>query len=185
MDVYLGTIQAFAFNFVPHGWAACNGQLLAVSSYQALFALLGTQFGGDGVHNFALPNLQSRVPLGAGTGVGLPTYTVGETGGSATIALTVNNLPAHVHSVAQPVNASAATGASPVNAVPAVVKTTVTDGGRDEVVAVNTSAASGSGQTALPFNSGSAGGGQPVNTQNPYQAVNYCIAVTGIFPTRQ
>ncbi len=185
MEVYLGTIQAFAFNFVPYGWAACNGQLLPVNSNAALFSLLGTQFGGNGIQDFGLPNLAGRVPLAAGAGAGLPTYVVGEAGGSATTTLTTGNLPAHTHPVAQPVSASPAATTSPVNTVPAIIKTTVTSGSREEVVTVDSYGPSPSGGTAAAFNTGPAGANQPLSTQNPFLAVNFCIAITGIFPTRQ
>src|SRR5690625_4414253 len=99
MDTFIGTIQLFAFDFVPRGWAACNGQLLPISQHTALYSLLGTQYGGDGRTTFGLPDLRGRVPLGQGQGPGLASYAVGETGGAETTTLTTEQLPAHTHAV--------------------------------------------------------------------------------------
>jgi len=85
MNSFVGSIFSFGFNFPPYGWAQCNGQLMPISQNQALFSLIGTTYGGDGVTSFALPNLQGRTPIGTGTGPGLPTYVLGEFGGSETV----------------------------------------------------------------------------------------------------
>jgi microcystin-dependent protein len=96
-DQFLGEIRCFGFNFAPYGWALCNGQILPISQYSALFSLLGTNFGGNGTSNFGLPNLQSRVALDVGTLQGGSTYVVGEQAGSENVTLIANNLPAHTH----------------------------------------------------------------------------------------
>lgn len=96
---YYGEIRAVAFNFAPPGWALCEGQTLQISQNTALFSLLGTNFGGNGTTNFKLPDLRGRVPIGVGTGVGLPTYSLGQQVGAATSILTTANLPAHTHAV--------------------------------------------------------------------------------------
>ena len=98
-DPFIGEIDIFGFNFAPTGWALCDGSLLPISQNAALFSLLGTNFGGDGVSTFRLPNLQSRVAIGQGTGVGLSTYQIGQTGGSENITLTISNIPTHSHTV--------------------------------------------------------------------------------------
>jgi microcystin-dependent protein len=97
---YLGQIIMFAGNFAPNGWALCNGQLLSIAQNSTLFALLGTTYGGDGVNTFALPNLQGRVPEHWGTGPGLPTVVIGESGGTPNVPILISNLPQHAHPVA-------------------------------------------------------------------------------------
>src|SRR6202051_1800345 len=94
---YIGEIRAISFNFPPKGWAFCNGQLLPINQNQALFSILGTQYGGNGTTNFALPNLQGIVPIGQGQGSGLSPFTVGETGGEQTVTLTPSQMPRHSH----------------------------------------------------------------------------------------
>ena len=98
-DRFLGEVELFGFQFAPNGWALCNGQLLSISSNQALFSLLGTTYGGNGSTTFALPDLRGRVPLNQGQGPGLSNRTMGETSGNQLFTISVNNLPAHTHSV--------------------------------------------------------------------------------------
>src|SRR5580704_15288785 len=98
-EPFVAQIQIVGFNFAPIGWAECNGQLIAISQNTALFSLLGTQYGGNGTSNFALPNLQGMSPVHAGNGVGLTPITIGETGGSSTVALTTAQIPSHTHAV--------------------------------------------------------------------------------------
>src|SRR5580704_15922794 len=97
---FLGMIITVGFNFAPRGWALCNGQLMPISQNTALFSLLGTTYGGNGTTTFALPNLQSRVPVHFGQGPGLSPYVIGQSGGAETVALTINQLPAHTHAIA-------------------------------------------------------------------------------------
>ena len=113
-DSFVGEIRPVGFNFAPVGWALCNGQLLAISQYDALFTLIGKTYGGDGVQNFALPNLQSRVPIHTGTGSS-GTYPLGTSGGSETAQVTVNQLPAHTHPIALQGAAASGTQNSPAN----------------------------------------------------------------------
>ena len=179
----MGTIQAFAFGFTPANWLPCNGQLLPVSQYTALFSLLGVQFGGNGSTTFGLPNLQGRVPVGQGNGVGLSPVVMGQMAGSNNVTLNVNNLPAHAHAVAQPINTAAGTAASPAGAVPAVLASTSST--RGETVTANGYATSATaGSTEASFNTGLAGGNQPVATQPPYVGINFCICVNGLYPSR-
>src|ERR1700723_3711762 len=96
-DPYVGEIRMVGFNFAPQGWAFCNGQLLPISQNAALFALIGTFYGGNGSTTFALPNLQGRVPMGMGTGTGLTTKTIGEFSGAENVQLLISNLPPHTH----------------------------------------------------------------------------------------
>jgi microcystin-dependent protein len=120
-DPFLGEIRMVGWNFASNGWALCNGQLMSISQNAALFSLLGTYYGGDGIQTFALPNLQSRVPIHQGTGPGLSTYTIGQASGSENITLLANQMPQHNHlvgvsnltgSVADPTNALLAQGNS-------------------------------------------------------------------------
>src|SRR5215831_204073 len=96
-DPFLGEIRMVGFNFAPVGWAFCNGTLVPISQNDALFALIGTTYGGDGQNTFALPNLQSRVPIHQGTGPGLSNYVIGQLAGSESVTLTVSQIPAHTH----------------------------------------------------------------------------------------
>src|ERR1700722_5395883 len=115
---FLGQIMIVPYNFAPQGWAFCNGQLLSIAQNTALFALIGTIYGGDGRSNFALPNLQGRVPVGAGQGLGLSEYTIGQSGGEQTHTLDLQEMPEHDHAL----NGSTTTGttALPEGSVPAV-----------------------------------------------------------------
>ena len=169
-DPFLGEIKLFAGNFAPTGWATCAGQLLAISQNSALFAILGTQYGGDGVQTFALPDLQCRVPLGAGNEPGLTPRTNGEVGGTESESLTLSQIPAHGH----PLSANAAPGDSNsrVGAAPAVA-----DSGQPY--------SSGTPNATMAAGAvGNAGGGQAHNNMPPFQVIQYIIALQGIFPSR-
>jgi microcystin-dependent protein len=170
-EPFIGEITMFAGNFAPAGWAFCNGQTLAISSNTALFSILGTTYGGDGVTTFALPNLQGRFALHWGTGGG-SSYTLGETGGSINATLNTSNLPSHNHQL----NCVASGGnqPSPVGALPAIESTGTSS---------NYSTAAATGQ----MNSGaigSTGAAVPVNTMPPFLCVSFIIALTGVFPSR-
>ncbi len=167
---YLGEIRLFAGNFAPLNWAFCNGQLLSIAQNDALFSLIGTIYGGDGVQTFALPNLQSRVPVHQGQGPGLSNHTVGEMAGEENVTLTINQIPAHTH-VAQ-ANANAGTLASPAGNVWA--------GANDSPFAPPASA----NTTLAPGALGNAGGSQPHDNMVPFLAVNFIISLAGIFPSQ-
>ena len=171
---FVGEIRIFGFNFAPTGWALCAGQILPISQNTALFSLLGTYYGGNGTSNFALPNLQGCAPVNQGQGAGLSPYVMGQSGGVSTVTLNANQMPAHNHNV----QCLAAGGDSntPVNH------------GFAEVTAgrgtTNLYAASSDGTTMNATAISSAGGGQPHNNMAPYLAVNFCIALIGIYPAR-
>jgi len=169
-EPFIGEIRVFGFNFPPIGWATCAGQLLPISQNTALFSILGTYFGGDGRSNFALPNLQGNVPLHVGSGSGLTPRTVGETGGAPQVTLTQVEMPAHAHSA----NCHSGNGTSygPANNVWA----TDAGGGSEYAAAPNTTMAA----NALSVT----GGSQAHNNMQPYLAMNFCIALQGIFPSR-
>jgi microcystin-dependent protein len=171
MEAFLATILLFAGNFAPRGWAFCNGQLIAISQNTALFSLLGTTYGGDGITTFALPNLQGRVPIHFGQGAGLSTYSLGQTGGTENTTLALSNLPQHNHALnatTQAGSTSVPTGAYLGNtgALDKEYNTTGT------IVAMNAGAI------------GMAGQSQPFNNLQPYLAVNFIIALQGIYPSR-
>ncbi len=171
---FLGQILLVGFNFEPQGWAFCNGQLLAIQQNTALFSLLGTTYGGDGIRTFALPNLQSRVPIHMGQGAGLSPYTIGEMTGVETVTLLANQMPQHNHLI----NATNAAGGvqTPANNFLAAG----TASGRPADIY----SAGPSQGTLSPNAVTNAGGNQPHTNIQPVLAMNYIIALQGIFPSR-
>ncbi len=178
MQPFLGQISLFPYNFAPVGWAFCQGQLLPISQNTALFLLLGTQFGGNGVSTFALPDLRGRVPNGQGQGPGLSSYAVGEQQGVESVALNATTTPAHSHGF--PAFAVSATTNSPAGAAPAEPHGT----GRGQFP-INIYANPGTAVSLSPSHvTPVAGGGRPHDNLQPYLTLNWCIALTGIFPSR-
>jgi microcystin-dependent protein len=170
-EPFLGEIRMFAGNFPPKDWALCNGQVLPISQYSALFSLLGTNYGGNGTTNFALPNLQNSVPLHWGLGPGLSNRAVGETGGSPTVSLIASNMGPHSHAP------QATTGAGDL--VPPTNAYFATSSSRDKQFSN-----AAPDVTMLPNILDPVGGGQSHNNQFPFLVVTYIIALVGIFPTR-
>lgn len=169
---FLAQVSIMAFNFPPKGWALCNGQLLPINQNQALFALLGTTYGGDGRTNFALPNLQGRAAVHPGARGGVSTL-LGEAGGAESVSLTLAELPAHRHNLN--VVTDFANSNVPGNALPAARPR----GG----LAIYGSG--GSADAALnPAGVQSVGASQSHNNMQPYGVLNFCIALQGIFPSR-
>ncbi len=168
-DPYLGEIRMFAGNFAPRGWALCQGQLLAISQYSALFSLLGTLYGGDGRTTFGLPDLRGRVPIHQGHGSGLSNRPIGQKLGSERVALNVNELPVHAHPIAQVVPASLGT---PLNNVVAQAETPV-------YVTESENAA-----TPDAAMNASRGGSQPHHNMAPFLAIHFIIALQGVYPSR-
>ena len=180
MDPFLGQIVLFPYSFAPTGWALCQGQLLPIAQNTALFSLLGTQFGGNGTTNFALPNLQGRVPNGQGQGPGLQDYVMGEQAGAETVTLITATVPSHAHGF-ETFGVSATTN-EPGGALPAESHI---GGGRGGAVVVNYYAAGGAATTLAPGAvSGTPSGGQPHNNMQPFLVLNWCIAMQGVFPAR-
>ena len=166
---YIGQIKLVAFNFAPKGYAFCNGQTLAINQNTALFSILGTTYGGNGTTTFALPNLQGCVAVSSGQGPGLSNYNLGQVGGSQNVTLAANQT-AHTHSVkaSSTANSNTASGNFPAPA-PA---------GGDNIYG-------GSTDTAMhPQVAGQSGSGQGHPNMQPYTVLNYVIALTGVFPTR-
>jgi microcystin-dependent protein len=170
-EPFVAQIQIFGFNFAPQGWALCQGQILPISQNTALFSLLGTQYGGDGKSNFALPNMQGNIAIGQGQGPGLTSRAVGETGGQQSVTLTSNQLASHTHPAT--CNNAVGTVYDPAGEV-----WSQDAGGNQEY-----GSATVSGQMA-PNAIMPAGGGQPHNNLQPFVVLNFCIALQGIFPAR-
>ena len=173
MDPLIAEMRLCGGNFAPRGWAYCDGALLAISANTALFSILGTTYGGDGVNTFALPDLRGRVPIAQGTGPGLTTRSLGERGGIESSSLTSANLPAHTHSM-NASNDTASSGSPASNSLGTAAR-----GGT-----VLPYAPGATNQVAMGSTTGSAGGNIPVNNMQPYLALNYIIALEGIFPSR-
>jgi microcystin-dependent protein len=169
-DAFIAEIRVFPYNFAPTGWATCDGQLLPISQNTALFSLLGTSYGGNGTTNFGLPDLRDRFALGAGQGAGLSDHFVGELGGEAAVTLLPPQLPAHSHALRATASATTTQPSGAALAPPV-------DGGAayraPGVLAAM--AAESIGPT------GSAGAHE---NRQPHQALNFCIALQGIFPPR-
>jgi microcystin-dependent protein len=173
---FLGEIRMFGFNFAPQGWAMCNGQLISLSQNTALFSLLGTTYGGNGTTTFGLPNLQSRVPIHFGQGSGLSNYTLGAFGGVETVTLSVAQTAAHTHLVYADGDVGSNNTPNPSgNALATFVAGSniyATAAGFKKAVTMN------------PLMIAAAGGGQPHGNIQPFLVLNFCIALFGIFPSR-
>jgi microcystin-dependent protein len=169
-DPFVGEIRMFGFDFAPQGWAQCNGQLLPIDQNTALFSLLGTTYGGDGRITFGLPDMRSRVPVGQGQGPGLSSYAEGQAGGAETVTLTAAQMPGHTH----PVKASSSAAGSDQPEGRALARSA------SHIYTARPDASTVMNADML----GDAGSGQPHDNIQPYLAVNFCIALAGIFPSR-
>lgn len=163
-EPFLAEIRMMSFNFAPRGWALCNGQLLPINQNQGLFSLLGTTFGGNGQTTFGLPNLQGRTPIHVGNG-----HTLGEAAGTASVTLTAQQLPQHAH-IPATATTTGGTTATPTNNLLASYLN-----GYAPVAALTTLA---------PGAISSVGGSQAHENRQPYLTINFCIALQGIFPSR-
>jgi microcystin-dependent protein len=170
-DPFVAEIRIFPFNFAPQGWARCDGQLLPISQYTALFSLLGTTYGGDGKSTFALPDLQGRAPMQPGQGPGLSLRDLGQTGGSQTVTLLQSEMPLHTHGL----------------------RANTVDLGDTNVPSSNASFAQSASGTLYqaaantdldPGTLTTAGGSQPHNNMQPYLTFYFNIALQGVFPPR-
>ena len=171
LDPFIGEVILFAGNFAPRGWAFCNGQLLQISSNQALFSIIGTIYGGDGRTTFGLPDLRGRVPVQPGTGPGLTTRQLGQRGGAESVALAASQMPSHSHTVqAFPGDPNSA---SPIGKVPSFSSApgfADPTGDPNHILAANAVS--------------SEGGGQAHENMQPFLGLNYIIALVGVFPSR-
>ena len=180
---FLGEVRIFAGNFAPRGWAFCGGQLMPIAQNDALYALIGTTFGGDGQVTFGLPDLRGRSVIGQGTGPGLSSYVVGQMSGTETVTLTTNQLPSHNHALnAYNLDATSATpgpGLALANPLDAI-------SGQSSLFYLNTDVINPppntpvlAADTIMP-----SGGNQPHDNQAPSLVLNYIIALEGVFPSR-
>lgn len=188
MDEFIGTVKLFAGSFAPVDWQLCDGRLLPIQQYSAVYAILGTTYGGDGVNTFGLPDLRGRVPVGTGSGPTLTPVTAGQKGGTEKVTLTINELPAHTH-VATSNLTLKASSASANTTIPVVgsALSAAKDINTDAVSIysagtpdVNLNPASGAVTTTVQ----SIGNNLPVPIRDPYLGMNYIICLNGIFPSR-
>lgn len=177
-DPFVGEIRMFAGNFAPYNWAFCQGQIIPIQSNTALFALLGTYYGGNGQTNFALPDLRGNVPLGAGNGIGLTPHVIGERSGTPTVTLLSSEMPMHGHGL----NASSANGSVPPGSGATLGRPV-----KGSLQGSTTGLMYSTGGANVPMTTpvlGISGGSQPHNNMMPYLAMNYIIALRGVFPAR-
>lgn len=171
---YLGEIRMFGFGRTPNDWQACDGSLLPISQYDALFSLLGTTYGGDGQNTFAVPDLRGRLPIHQGQGSGLSNYVIGQMAGTETVTVLPGQMPAHTHTLV--VTSAGGTAVTPANSlVPSAVS-------GETLYASDTT-----GATVLAMSDQSttlAGGSQPHENCMPTLTVQYCISTNGIFPSQ-
>jgi microcystin-dependent protein len=169
-DPFVAEIRPFGFNFAPTGWAQCNGQLLPISQNTALFSLLGTYYGGDGKSTFALPNLQGNAPMNQGQSDGTSSRFLGETSGSESVTLLQSEMPAHSHSL---------------NAVESPASARQPPGQMFATGEAMSFYKTGQPSTSMsPTGIGLNGGNQPHNNMQPFLALNFCIALQGVYPPR-
>lgn len=178
-DQYVGEIRIFPFNFAPIGWAQCQGQLLPISQNTALFSVLGTIYGGNGTSTFALPNFQGAVVVDQGQGNGLLPYVVGQTGGTTNVTLLPTDMPVHTHPLTA--DDEVATASDPTGAYYMKGHYKVGTGTPGAVAGYTTLAPNVTMSSSMV---GLVGGNLPHNNMMPYLALNFCIALQGIFPPR-
>ncbi|MGP9820161.1 phage tail protein [Salinarimonas sp. NSM] len=190
METYIATILIWAPNFAPRAWAYCAGQLMAISQNTALFSLLGTTYGGDGQTTFGLPDLRSRVPIGAGMGQGpgLSDYRLGVKGGVERVTLTQIDMPMHSHSAQGEVVVYNTPGTEHDAQPGSVLASGVYSDGRDTFPVTNYAQAAGArvtlAQQSVSVQVGNAGGSQSHENRMPFEGLSFIIALYGIFPSR-
>ena len=178
-EPFLGQIEAFSFGFAPKGWALCAGQIMPINQNQALFALLGTTFGGNGTTNFALPDLRGRIATAFGQGAGLAPHTLGELGGQETHTLTLNEMAPGGHSHAVSAHNNGNTGGTNAPGGGVTLGAGYSSQAGSPAVSIYGSAAPTVAMGAL-----APAGGQAHENRMPFLVLNYCIALQGIFPSR-
>ncbi|QSW88747.1 phage tail protein [Flavobacterium endoglycinae] len=178
MEGYLSEIRIFAGNFPPRGWVFCNGSQLPISNYDALYALIGTTYGGDGVTTFNIPDLRGRVPIGTGQGPGLSPIVLGQVIGTESTTMTTNQMPAHNHvgtgSLAIPVYKGAGNIGAPTDSVLAGLTNAYSSAAQDSALKPQT----------VTLTVSATGGNIPFSIIQPYLSTNYIICIEGIFPSR-
>ncbi|CDG51339.1 Microcystin-dependent protein [Halomonas sp. A3H3] len=181
MDPFLGEIKMFGFEWAPRGWGVCNGAQLSIAQNTALFSLLGVVYGGNGQTTFNLPDLRGRMPRGQGQGAGMANVDIGELAGAENRTLTINQMPQHTHAAGAMTTPDAANQATPATGdYLASGKVGLSDSVRNYFRGTPSGTVElGNGQTGI------SGGSQPFNVMNPYLALNFSIALQGIYPSRQ
>ena len=182
-DSYIGEIATFAFGFAPQGWLPCNGQILPIAQYQALFALIGTTFGGNGIQTFAVPDLRGRLAMGQGQGPGLLPHQIGQSVGAETHTLQAMETPPHVHSLGAVSNPAPSTNTSTPGPTVSLAQTAGVDG-TGAAFAFNLYASDSAPSQTMAAAIGSTGGQSHANVM-PFAVCNFCIAVAGVFPARE
>ncbi len=173
-DPFVGQIQPFAIGYAPKGWLECNGALLPIRQFSALFSLLGTQFGGDGINNFALPDLRGRVPIGQGTSPRSGAqYVIGQYGGAVAVTLSGAQVPTHYHALIADSAAASAPGPNNNHLAQPAAPHALYAPGSSPLVPLN------------PSSLDPAGGGQPHDNRQPTSVIAFYIAWTGLYPSRQ
>lgn len=187
MDPYLAEIRLFGGNFAPVQWMLCQGQLLSIAEYTALFALIGTTYGGDGQVTFGLPDLRGRRAVHAGQGPGLSEYYLGEMSGRETVTITQSTMPVHGHSITGEIDVTMGIWESSSDPDSTSPKNAYFGTADENIYGTPGDAALGAPQVTTGFSGMSlavAGGSQPIDIVSPYQALNFIICVEGIFPSR-
>jgi len=182
-DPYIGQIEIFGFGFAPRGWMVCAGQTLPINQYQALFSLLGTYYGGNGVTTFNLPDLRGRLPMGQGNGAGLTPRVIGQTGGETNHTLLVTETPLHNHPLAAAQNVTIANDVH-IPAPNVVLSQTTGKLANGTALTVDLYVADTNPSQAMAPAAIGTTGGQPHNNLMPCLALNFCISMSGIFPSR-
>ncbi len=182
MQGYISEVRMFAGNFAPMSWAFCQGQLMSIANYTALFALVGTTYGGDGQNTFGLPDLRSRIPIHNGQGPGLSPYQLGQMAGTESVTLTAANVGGHTHAVTGNAGIAVANGDGQtpvaVNNFPAGNGENIYSTATDNSVMAPASLAGVTVAVQTPS------GNAPIGTVQPYIAINFIICLEGIFPSR-
>jgi microcystin-dependent protein len=169
-EPFLAEVRIVGFNFAPRGWAFCDGQILPINQNQALYSLLGTTYGGDGRTSFALPDLRGRVPIHVGTSDGGTNHTLGQKGGEETHVVSANEMPTHTHNA----QATSDSGNTPIPTGNVLANSAPSElyHGASNLIALT------------PGTIANTGGGQVHNNMQPFLALNFCIALQGLFPSR-
>jgi microcystin-dependent protein len=191
MDPFLGEIKMVGFSFAPQGYALCDGSLLSVAQNSALFSLLGTTFGGDGVTTFGLPDYRSRTPVGTGTGPGLSPITQGEKAGLENTTLLVTNMPQHTHTAilsGATATPTAFNGGGNLTDPAGAAAANASDVARDVLPSFASASTATAAMAPIPVSGnvqvGMAGNSMPVQIRNPYLGTNFIIATQGVYPSR-
>jgi len=179
MEGTIGEVRLFAGNFAPLYWQFCDGRSISIAEYEALYALIGTTYGGDGVQTFNLPDLRSRIPIGTGQGPGLPNVILGQAAGSETVTMNTSQMPAHIHlgnpaTLAIPAYTGTDVSATPTGAVLAGLTGAYSTLGSDTNLKPETA----------PVTLAPTGQGNAFSIMQPFLATNYIICLEGIFPSR-